>query len=105
MEPRDPERRRAERFRITVPVRLEQGTGRTRDISTDGVFFETSQRWLSVGAPVKLALLFRRVRAGRLPVEVECEGHVVRVEELGEQIGVAVVFTAYAFGSEQLQRA
>jgi hypothetical protein len=97
VESREAERRRAERFRVIVPVRLEEGSGITRDISTEGVFFETSERSLSVGASVRLALLFGRVQARKPPLEVECEGQVRRVEEIGEQVGVAVAFTSYAF--------
>ena len=102
MKPKEPEKRQAERFRITVPVRLKEGRGITRDISTGGVFFETSERSFSVGASVTLALLFGSAR--KAPLEVACEGQVRRVEAREEQVGVAVAFTRYAFNRDQLQR-
>jgi hypothetical protein len=35
------ERRRGQRFKLALPVQLNDGTGTTRDISTSGIFFET----------------------------------------------------------------
>ena len=35
------ERRRGQRFKLTLGVQLNDGTGMTRDISTSGIFFET----------------------------------------------------------------
>ena len=35
------ERRRGERYKLAVPVQLNDGIGTTCDISTSGIFFET----------------------------------------------------------------
>jgi len=83
------ERRQAPRFGITVPVKLEHGTGITRNISTSGVFFETDQAF-SPGTPIQLTLLLE-------PSRLHCQGEIVRVEGLEGKMGVAVAFKSYQF--------
>jgi PilZ domain-containing protein len=51
------ERRSAERFKLVLPVQLNNGTGTTRDISTSGISFETKVIH-SVGDPIQLSVNF-----------------------------------------------
>jgi hypothetical protein len=44
------ERRKGERFKLALPVQLNDGIGMTRDISISGVFFETESEY---GTPKK----------------------------------------------------
>ncbi len=93
--PRADERRQVTRFIIALPVEFENGTGITRDVSASGVFFET-ERPFALGERVCLTL----VLGGTPPnvkVRLQCQGEVVRVEQLGGKVGVAVAFTVFGF--------
>jgi Tfp pilus assembly protein PilZ len=66
------ERRRGERFSLTLPVKLNDGTGIIHDISTSGIFFETENAY-SIGDTIGLFLHFEHET-------LRCEARVVRVE-------------------------
>jgi PilZ domain-containing protein len=83
------ERRRGERFKLVLPVQLNNGIGTTRDISTSGIFFET-QVVHSVGDPIRLSVDFGDTMIG-------CEGRIVRLEKLNGKSAVAVELTSYEF--------
>jgi len=83
------ERRRAQRYRLAAPVRVEGTKGITRDISTAGIFFETEQAQ-RIGDTIRLSIDFP-------DATVHCEGFVVRMEKLDGKFGVAVELTSYAF--------
>jgi Tfp pilus assembly protein PilZ len=83
------ERRKGERFKLAVPVQLNDGTGITCDISTSGIFFET-ERTYSIGDTIRLSLSFEQET-------LQCEGRVMRVEPHNGQFGVAVELTSYVF--------
>ncbi len=88
------ERRRAERFYAKVPVELKQGRAFTRDFSTDGVYFVTDQPF-SVGEQIAFVLkLDHRNPLG--PIQLHCEGEVVRLES--ENHGVAVAISTRKLG-------
>jgi len=61
----------------------------TRDISTSGIFFET-ERGHSIGDTVNLS-----VRLGG--ASIQCEGRVVRLEQVDGKFGIAVDLTSYRF--------
>ena len=98
--PDRPERRRAARFRIAIPVELEGGAGTTWDVSLAGIFFETDHSF-APGEQISLILVLERVSPGR-PVRLQCEGRVVRVTRFEGKIGVAVAITGYKFGPSGL---
>ena len=52
------ERRKGERFKVALPVQLNDGIGITCDISTSGIFFETESAH-SVGETIRLSVDFR----------------------------------------------
>ena len=84
------DRRRSQRYRLAVPVRLQDGsTGIARDISTSGIFFET-ERGHSIGDTVNLS-----VQLGE--ASIQCEGRVVRLEQVEGKFGIAVDLTSYRF--------
>jgi hypothetical protein len=83
------ERRRGERYKLALPVQLNDGTGTTCDISTSGIFFET-ERAYSIGNTIRLSLHFERET-------LQCEARVVRVEPRNGQFGLAVELTSYVF--------
>jgi len=83
------ERRRGERFKVALPVQLNDGIGTTCDISTSGIFFET-ERAYSIGDIIRLSLNFEHET-------LRCEARVVRVEQRNGQFGVAVELKSYVF--------
>jgi hypothetical protein len=91
------EGRQARRYRLALPVELEHGTGRTRDISSSGMFFVTDQ-FFTLGQPIRFTLLLEHVNPSHSP-RVQGQGTVVRVEPQNGHQGVAVAFTEYRFES------
>ena len=93
------ERRQSPRFRVVLPVTLDNTTGWTRDIGATGVFFtlfDQPARPPDAGAQIRLGLVLEHADPrGRL--EVHCEGSVVRVEHTASAVGVAVQFDTYQF--------
>ena len=86
----DEERRRTIRYRFGVPVHLQNGcTGRARDMSTSGVFFETEQAY-TCGETIRLTIVLN-------DSTVQCEGRVVRVERLEDRFGIAIDLASYSF--------
>jgi hypothetical protein len=83
------ERRKGERYKLALPVQLNDGIGTTCDISTSGIFFETESAY-SIGDTIRLLLNFEHET-------LQCDARVVRVEQLDGQFGVAVVLTSYVF--------
>lgn len=83
------ERRKGERYKLALPVRLNDGIGTTCDISTSGILFET-ERAYSIGDTIRLFLNFEHET-------LQCEARVVRVEPRNGQFGVAVELKSYVF--------
>jgi len=83
------ERRKGERFKLALPVQLNDGIGTTYDISTSGIFFETETAH-SIGDTIRLSLSFEHET-------LQCEARVVRVEPRNGQFRVAVELTSYGF--------
>ena len=61
----------------------------TRNISTSGVFFET-ERVHTIGDTVQLSVQLAEA-------SIQCEGRVVRLEQLEGKFGIAVEMTSYRF--------
>jgi hypothetical protein len=93
-----PDRRKAPRFQVALPVELVGGTGMTRDLSARGVFFETD-RIFGLGEVIQFALVLEYIDPGQ-PVRLQCRGRVVRLERQGNTMGVAVAVTAYRLDAQ-----
>lgn len=96
------ERRRRRRFWGEIPLEIKQGKGKTRDFSYLGVFFETDQ-CLTPGEKVEFALSLEHLEPGQ-PVHLRCQGDVLRVERLGELLGVAVAIHSFSFEAPGARR-
>jgi Tfp pilus assembly protein PilZ len=83
------ERRSGERFKLVLPVQLNNGIGTTFNISASGIFFETESAH-SIGDTIRLFLNFEAET-------LQCEGRVVRVEPRNGQFGIAVELESYGF--------
>jgi hypothetical protein len=89
------EKRKAPRFQGRLDVELETGTGATRDFSTSGIYFEVD-RSFSPAEPIEFFLNLEHTDLGP-QVPVRCHGEVVRVEPMGEKMGVAVAISSFGF--------
>ena len=89
-----PDRRRARRYRLIVPVDLDHGTGVTRDVSEIGVLFETTVP-PQLGEVIEFALLMGEFDPGA-GYRVRCSGEVVRIEEVRNTYAVAVHLHSYS---------
>jgi len=74
-----PERRCVPRHRMSLPVRFPGGTGVTRDVSSNGVYF-LSGRSFEEGQQVSLAIRLEHSNPEG-PLDVTYRGVVVRIEE------------------------
>jgi hypothetical protein len=90
-----PERRRAQRFRLALPVELAMSKGITRDLSVCGVFFETDQRFV-LGEIIEFTVVLEYLDPSQ-PVRLQCRGRVIRLEQHNPMVGVAVSIQAYRF--------
>ena len=81
------ERRESIRHQMKVPVDFGRGTGLSRDISFTGIYFTTSEP-LEAGESLKLAFELEYAIPGK-SLQLDCQGHVLRVENLGNNFGIA----------------
>ena len=88
-----PDRRRATRYQVGLPVELQAGKGVTRNVSESGVYFETDQS-LAVGSAVTFSLILGHADPEG-PFRLQCKGSIVRVDEQDGKIAVAARITSY----------
>jgi hypothetical protein len=75
-----------ERVSTALPVTLRSGEcGITRNISASGIYFETGTAPVGKG-PLSLSIEFPSGAGG---LTLQCIGQVVRMEDLGNRVGVA----------------
>lgn len=71
------EQRSAPRFKASIPVEVGDDGGLTIDISSSGIAFDSERRY-QIGEQIPLRL---RLGEGPFPLNLECRGRVVRVDE------------------------
>jgi len=89
------EMRRAPRFKGSLPVLLDKGTGVTRDYSTAGIYFVTDNEFAE-GSQLSFIILFNHLDAGK-QMRVNCRGTVVRIRPDNGRCGIAVQLNAHDF--------
>lgn len=82
------EHRQAPRVAVPLPIGLRRGRGMTRDVSANGIFFETDSTY-SVGSVIDVRLDLDTPWG---KVMVRSKGRIVRIEPHDDRIGVAVRF-------------
>jgi hypothetical protein len=87
--------RNAKRYPLSCPIEFEGGAGRSRDISTTGIYFLTASQ-LQRDEMVILTIYSQYSPA------IHCEGRVVRSVPAGEEYGIAVSFTDFFFEQQLL---
>lgn len=80
-------KREGERIEVEVPVRLEHGQGVSRNVSTSGIYFVTDLSFAE-GDVLRFTMAFHYAIPGRR-MNLDCQAKVMRVEPLGDQVGVA----------------
>jgi hypothetical protein len=100
------ERRTTRRYDLSLPIRvrlpIEKGavsrTGKTRDISSRGVYF-TIDNNLSAGAELDLTMILPAEVTGDTEVFIRATGKVIRVDKRSgngdQKVDVAAVFEMY----------
>jgi PilZ domain len=93
------ERRKARRFVLEIPVLFRwlndgqtarEGAGFCRDISTRGVFVIASSAAPALARSLELMVLLPPLNPTGPGMRLRCSGSVVRVEPLGEAIGLGI---------------
>jgi len=82
-------RRAEERVKVELPVRLDNASGVTRDVSASGISFEVDANFTS-GSEVSFVIELEGFNELML---LQCKGSIIRTEAHGEKIGVAVKIT------------
>jgi hypothetical protein len=86
-------KRRHERIAVSFPVYQNQGNGLTRNISAAGIYFESGIHF-GQGAPIDFIVdLDANAERYQRRCLVKYQGEVVRIEQRGSRIGVAVKIT------------
>ena len=75
-----------------MPIELDRGSGETRNVSASGIYFVTDAV-LEKGMPVSFTLRFKQASGG--PFLLRGEARVVRLERLGDKVGVGAVISHY----------
>ena len=88
------ERRRVPRYRLDSEIAVNDGTGRTVDLSAQGVYFETACTFVP-GEEIVLVFPFEHV--GRAGASVRCSARVVRMDSRGALFGIAATYEPIAF--------
>jgi len=89
-----PEKRKERRIDVALPVMLENATGVTRNVSPSGVFFWISGTY-ALGDVINFAM-GRSTKSGEFTLK--CRGVVLRTEQRGNDLGVAVMVAKTATG-------
>ena len=82
-------RRESERVSAEVRVLFPEGSGITRDMSPSGVFILADEEF-SVGQALRFSIEFDNPTGHGEVLYLDCAGEVVRVEDGGDERGIAV---------------
>jgi hypothetical protein len=98
-----PDRRANRRFFLDLPIvvkfvdsQVHEMKGQTRDISSRGVFFYVGSQF-EEGAAIEFVLTLPSEITSTDPIRVRCFGKIVRLDQAGGKLGVAVAIEKYDF--------
>ncbi|MBZ5508263.1 MAG: PilZ domain-containing protein [Acidobacteriia bacterium] len=102
-----PDKRSTRRFSLDLPISvkfLDNGrrelSGRTRDVSSRGVFMYLDTE-IAAGAAIEFVMTLPSEITLSDPIRVRCTGKVLRVDKTAQQQGVAITIAKYDFMSEE----
>ena len=79
-------KRLEDRVSVSLPVRLDNANGRTRDVSASGICFEVDASY-ATGSEISFVI---ELEAGAEKLLLKCKGSIVRTEDHGGKNSVAV---------------
>ena len=85
--------RQYRRYSLSVPVEFQGVRGITRNISVGGIYFESVEGVVAAGSAIRFWLVFQE--DDNTPLRLECDGTVVRVDELSGGRGVAATIDCF----------
>lgn len=80
------------RYRLDAAIAVGDGTGRTIDLSSNSVYFETARHFVP-GEEVALIFPFEYT----VGAAVRCTAQVVRIDPRGDLFGIAAIYEPVAF--------
>lgn len=98
---RTPDNRRHQRYPLAVRIELEHGYGLTRDVSVGGVYFETVESLLPASS-ISFTLVLEQLNQDS-PWSVRCHGTVLRIEPLGDRVGIAASIQVHQIAPSALE--
>lgn len=91
--PTGQERRKHQRFPMTIPVLLDDVQGEARDVSVEGIYFYADLT-IKPDTDIAFSLQFEHdLSSDARPLYFACRGKVMRIEKEGGRNGLAVRFT------------
>ena len=88
---------RADRHPVTFPISVGPSKGIVKDISTTGVYFEIDQSQ-SVGSNIDFVI---ELDTPGGPLQIQCHGTIVRIEEKPGRIGIAATIIESVFKNQE----
>lgn len=88
-------RRTTERILMEVPITVGEELGTTRDISGGGVYFLTDGVFAK-GEQIRFSITLERAIPNK-PLKLNCQGKIVRIENMGNQLGIAAKIDQYCY--------
>lgn len=89
------EKRASQRIQVEVPVYIGQEKAVTRDVSWAGIYFMTDQ-FFPEGGDLNFSMDLTYALPGK-PIKLDCQGEVIRVEQLGDRFGVAAKINNFQY--------
>ncbi len=89
------EKRASQRIQTEVPVYIGQTKGMTRDVSWTGIYFLTDQ-FFDHGGSFSFSLDLNYALPGK-PIKLDCQGEVIRIEQLGDKFGIAAKINDFQY--------
>ena len=87
---------RDERLPVAFPISVGSSTGVVKDISSTGIYFEIDQNQ-EVGSKIEFVLDLATPGG---PIQIQCQGTVVRIEEKSGRIGIAATINESLFKNQ-----
>jgi len=87
------ERRATPRYRLDATIAVAEGTGRTIDLSSNSVYFESVEPF----APGDQVAMVFPLENGGSGAQVHCTGRIVRVDLRGDMFGIAATYEPVIF--------
>ncbi len=89
------EKRASQRIHVEVPIYIGHEKAVTRDVSWTGIYFLTDQSFFE-GTDLNFSLDLSYALPGKT-IKLDCQGEVIRIEQLGEKFGIAAKINNFQY--------